>query len=110
MNVTQHVEDAEASQVFNPLVEEHVSVTGQLESSRCPGLVLKTVSVICSPSAMEVHIKADLFDLGVPVNPEHLTLGERCGVTEASSEEFILHAALMDCGTRYLVEHPLLYI
>ncbi|XP_060768862.1 zona pellucida sperm-binding protein 3-like [Neoarius graeffei] len=52
---------------------------------------------------MEVHVKADLFDLGVPVNPEHLTLGERCGVTENSSEEFILHAALMDCGTRYLL-------
>ncbi|XP_053086189.1 zona pellucida sperm-binding protein 3 isoform X1 [Pangasianodon hypophthalmus] len=73
----------------------------RLKSNRSPDVPLRTVSVTCSPSAMEVHIKADLFDLGVPVNPEHVTLGERCGVTKASSEEFIIHTALTDCGTRY---------
>lgn len=104
MNITLRAGDVEALHVFNSLVDEHVSVTEHLKSSSCPDVLLKTVSVTCSPSAMEVHIKIDLFELGVPVNPEHLTLGERCGVTEASSEEFIIHTALIDCGTHFWVE------
>lgn len=54
---------------------------------------------------MEVHVKANQFDLRVPVNPEHVRLGEHCGVTRASYEEFIIHTALTDCGTHYWVEH-----
>ncbi|KAK3509334.1 hypothetical protein QTP70_029056 [Hemibagrus guttatus] len=107
--ITQHAGDAEAH-VFNSLEDECVSVTECLKSPRNLDIPLRTISVTCSPSAMVVHVKADLFDLGVPVNPEHVTLGERCGVTKASSEEFIIHATLMDCGTHYwLTEHSLIY-
>lgn len=105
MNITQVAGDVEAHHFFNSLLNEHVSVMESLKSPRRPDVPLRTVSVTCSPSAMEVHVKADLFDLGVPVNPDHVTLGERCGVTKASSEEFIIHTPLTDCGTHYWVEH-----
>lgn len=91
------MEIAEAHHVFNSLVDESV------KSLRKADVPLRTVSVTCSPSAMDVHVKADLFDLGVPVNPEHVTLGERCGVTKASPEEFVIHTALTDCSTHYWV-------
>lgn len=102
MNIT-HAGNAEDHHVFNSLEDEHVSVTEHLKAPKSPELPLRTVTVTCGPSAMEVHIKADLFDLGVPVNPEHLTLGECCGVTKSSPEELIIHTALTDCGTHYWV-------
>ncbi|KAF4072746.1 hypothetical protein AMELA_G00251130 [Ameiurus melas] len=109
MNTT-HAGDAEDHHVFNSQEDEHVSVTEHLKAPRSPELPLRTVSVTCSPSAMEVHIKADLFDLGGPVNPEHVTLGECCGVTKSSPEEFTIHTALTDCGTHYrLTGNTLIY-
>ncbi|KAI5089057.1 zona pellucida glycoprotein 3b precursor [Silurus meridionalis] len=107
MNVAR---DAEAHRDFNSLVEEHVSETEPLKSTRNRAVPLRTVSVTCSASAMEVHVKADLFNLGSPVNPEHLTIGEHCGVTKVLSEEFIIHTALTDCDTHYwLTANTLIY-
>ncbi|KAI5615816.1 zona pellucida glycoprotein 3b precursor [Silurus asotus] len=107
MNVAR---DAEAHRDFNSLVEEHVSETEPLKSTRNRDVPLRTVSVTCSASAMEVHVKADLFNLGSPVNPEHLTIGEHCGVTKVLSEEFIIHTALTDCDTQYwLTANTLIY-
>ncbi|KAM9440387.1 zona pellucida sperm-binding protein 3-like isoform 2-T2 [Clarias gariepinus] len=101
MSITQTAGDAEAHHVSSPLKDERVSVTGGQTSPRRPGVSLRTVSVSCSPSAMEVRVKADLFNVGAPIDPEHVSVGECCGVTNVSSEEFIIHTTLTDCGTRY---------
>ncbi|KAF5891147.1 zona pellucida sperm-binding protein 3-like [Clarias magur] len=54
MSITQSAGDAEAHHVSSPLKDEHVSVAGWQTFPRRPGVSLRTVSVTCSPSAMEM--------------------------------------------------------
>lgn len=74
-----------------------------------PSSRVRTVSVTCFPSYMEVHVKADLFELGVAVDPADLRLGanvspdQACGVTSTSGEEYILQYPLTDCDGRHWV-------
>ncbi|XP_066517585.1 uncharacterized protein [Hoplias malabaricus] len=79
----------------------------QKEPSRT-SVRVRTVSVNCSSDHMEVRVRADLFGLGVSVDPGDLRLGgqgqsEFCGVTSASDEEFIIESDLTSCGTQHWV-------
>ncbi|XP_036436689.1 zona pellucida sperm-binding protein 3-like [Colossoma macropomum] len=74
---------------------------------------VRTVSVTCYPTYMDVRVKADLFGLGMIVDPADLWLGandQSCRVTSASDEEYIIQSALMDCGTQqWVTEEALIY-
>ncbi|KAL0192348.1 hypothetical protein M9458_010644, partial [Cirrhinus mrigala] len=68
---------------------------------------VKTVAVICHENYMEIAIKADLFDVGLPVDASELRLGAdsqfipSCKVTALSTNEYIIAAELTDCGTQH---------
>ncbi len=70
---------------------------------------VKTVAVICHENYMEIAIKADLFDAGLPVDASELRLGAdsqfipSCKVTAFSTDEYIIAAELTDCGTQHWV-------
>ena len=71
-----------------------------------PNTRVRTVSVACYPTYMEVRVKADLFGLGMTVDPADLWLGandQSCRVTSASGEEYTIQSALLDCGTQQWV-------
>ncbi|XP_067262842.1 zona pellucida sperm-binding protein 3-like [Chanodichthys erythropterus] len=68
---------------------------------------VKTVAVICHENYMEIAIKVDLFDVGLPVDASELRLGAdsqfipSCKVTAFSNNEYIIAAELTDCGTQH---------
>lgn len=70
---------------------------------------VKTVAVICHENYMEIAIKADLFDAGLPVDASELRLGAdsqfipSCKVTTFFTDEYIIAAELTDCGTQHWV-------
>ncbi|XP_051542250.1 zona pellucida sperm-binding protein 3-like [Myxocyprinus asiaticus] len=77
---------------------------------------VKTVTVTCHENYMEIAIKADLFDLGLPVDASELRLGAdsqfipACKVTASSSNQFIIAAELTDCGTQHwITDESLIY-
>ncbi|KAL1274417.1 hypothetical protein QQF64_027231 [Cirrhinus molitorella] len=77
---------------------------------------VKTVAVICHENYMEIVIKADLFDVGLPVDASELRLGAdsqvipSCKVTAFSTNEYIITAELTDCGTQHwITDDSLIY-
>ncbi|XP_076867339.1 zona pellucida sperm-binding protein 3-like [Brachyhypopomus gauderio] len=77
---------------------------------------VNTVTVTCHPTCMVITVKADLFNVGIPVNAADLRLGTDhqlrtlCGVIATSADEYILEAALTDCGTQHwITEDALVY-
>ncbi|XP_051980496.1 zona pellucida sperm-binding protein 3-like [Xyrauchen texanus] len=77
---------------------------------------VKTVTVTCHENYMEIAIKADLFDLGLPVDASELRLGAdsqsipACKVTASSSNLFIIASELTDCGTQHwITDESLIY-
>ncbi|XP_073696128.1 zona pellucida sperm-binding protein 3-like [Garra rufa] len=77
---------------------------------------VKTVAVICHENYMEIAIKADLFDVGLPVDAAELRLGAdsqfipSCKVTAFSTNEYIIAAELTDCGTQHwITDDSLIY-
>ncbi|RXN21984.1 zona pellucida sperm-binding 3-like protein [Labeo rohita] len=77
---------------------------------------VKTVAVICHENYMEIAIKADLFDVGLPVDASELRLGAdsqfipSCKVTALSTNEYIIAAELTDCGTQHwITDDSLIY-
>ncbi|XP_017544115.1 zona pellucida sperm-binding protein 3-like isoform X2 [Pygocentrus nattereri] len=78
-----------------------------------PNALVRTVFVTCYPTHMEVRVKADLFGMGMTVDPADLCLGANdqcCRVTSASDDEYIIPAVLMDCGTQqWVTEEALIY-
>lgn len=73
---------------------------------------VNTVSVTCHPDSLEILIKADLFEVGAPVNADDLRLGveynEFCRATATSREEHRIAVGLLDCGTKHWVTMTLL--
>ncbi|XP_072549818.1 uncharacterized protein [Salminus brasiliensis] len=81
-----------------------------------PSVRVRTVLVTCYPTHMEVRVKADLFGLGMLVDPADLRLGPdgpsglSCGVSAVSDEEYTIQFGLTDCGTQHWVtEDTLIY-
>lgn len=77
---------------------------------------VKTVAVICHENYMEIAIKADLFDVGLPVDASELRLGAdsqfipSCKVSAFSTDEYIIAAELTDCGTQHwITDDSLIY-
>ncbi|XP_067294054.1 zona pellucida sperm-binding protein 3-like [Pseudorasbora parva] len=77
---------------------------------------VKTVAVICHENYMEIAIKDDLFDVGLPVDASELRLGAdsqfipSCKVTAFSNNEYIISAELTDCGTQHwITDDSLIY-
>ncbi|XP_043094240.1 zona pellucida sperm-binding protein 3-like [Puntigrus tetrazona] len=103
------------SQMSEPFQTKQLS--NQLKDS--PGRQLtrvKTVTVICHENYMEIAIKADLFDVGLPVDASELRLGAdnqfvpSCKVTAFSTNEYIITSELTDCGTqRWITDDSLIY-
>ncbi|XP_016142061.1 zona pellucida sperm-binding protein 3-like [Sinocyclocheilus grahami] len=77
---------------------------------------VKTVAVICHEHYMEIAIKADLFDVGLPVDASELRLGAdsqfipSCKVSAFSTNEYAIAAELTDCGTQHwITDDSLIY-
>ncbi|KAM7372099.1 hypothetical protein PAMP_009294 [Pampus punctatissimus] len=75
---------------------------------------VNTVSVTCHPDLLEIVIKADMFEVGAPVNSDELRLGveynEFCGAKASSGDEYRIVAGLLDCGTKHwMTEDSLVY-
>ncbi|XP_058632681.1 zona pellucida sperm-binding protein 3-like isoform X2 [Onychostoma macrolepis] len=70
---------------------------------------VKTVAVICHENYMELAIKADFFDVGLPVDASELRLGAdsqfipSCKVTAFSTNQYVIAAELTDCGTQHWI-------
>lgn len=75
---------------------------------------VNTVGVICHPDSLEIVIKADMFEVGAPVNGDDLRLGveynEYCRATASSGHEYRIVVGLLDCGTKHWVTLNLLQI
>ncbi|KAM9745280.1 zona pellucida sperm-binding protein 3-like [Menidia menidia] len=75
---------------------------------------VNTVRVLCHPDALEVVIRADLFDVGAPVDSRELRLGversEACTATASSQDEYRIFVGIEDCGTKHWIsEDSLVY-
>lgn len=70
---------------------------------------VKTVAVTCHENYMEIAIKSDLFDVGLPVDASELQLGldtqliPACKVRAFSNDAYIIAAELTECGTQHWV-------
>lgn len=70
---------------------------------------VKTVAVTCHENSMEIAIKADLFQIGLPVDAAELRLGlepqpiPACQVRAFSNDTYSIAAELTDCGTQHWV-------
>ncbi|XP_062373241.1 zona pellucida sperm-binding protein 3-like [Sardina pilchardus] len=76
----------------------------------------KPISVHCTESTMDIKIKADLFDTGVPVDVERFALlgkmpvDKTCKAFASEDGYYKIVAPLTECGTRLLVtEDALVY-
>ncbi|CAL8272194.1 unnamed protein product [Lota lota] len=75
---------------------------------------VKTVAVACYPDFMEITVKADLFEIGAPIQPYELRLGvvygDVCSALESSKDEYKIVVGLSDCGTKHwMTEGSLVY-
>ncbi|XP_034395411.1 zona pellucida sperm-binding protein 3-like isoform X2 [Cyclopterus lumpus] len=75
---------------------------------------VNTVRVTCHPDSFEIIIKADMFEVGAPVNGDDLRLGvehnDYCRATTSSIDEYRILVGLMDCGTKQrMTEDALVY-
>ncbi|XP_067426687.1 zona pellucida sperm-binding protein 3-like [Thunnus thynnus] len=75
---------------------------------------VNTVSVTCHPDLLEIVIKADMFEVGAPVNGDELRLGveynEFCRATASSGDEYRIVVGLLDCGTKHwMTDDSLVY-
>ncbi|TNN31589.1 Zona pellucida sperm-binding protein 3 [Liparis tanakae] len=75
---------------------------------------VNTVRVTCHPDSLEIIIKADMFEVGAPVNGDELRLGvehnDYCRATTSSEDEYRIHVGLVDCGTKQRMnEETLVY-
>ncbi|KAI3359253.1 hypothetical protein L3Q82_002771 [Scortum barcoo] len=75
---------------------------------------VNTVRVTCYPDSLEILIKADLFEVGAPVDVNDIRLGvehrEFCTATVSSEDEYRIIVGLMDCGTKHwMTEDSLVY-
>ncbi|KAM9843973.1 zona pellucida sperm-binding protein 3-like [Aulostomus maculatus] len=107
----------------NPFTQHALLQRPQLTDTKSPKQLLQqmekreqvnTVSVVCHPDSLEIHIKADLFSVGAPVDAHELRLGVDhdgfCGATESSGDEYRIHVGLLDCGTKYwMTDDSLVY-
>nr|XP_023680432.1 zona pellucida sperm-binding protein 3-like isoform X2 [Paramormyrops kingsleyae] len=78
--------------------------------------LLKTVSVKCRESELEIAVKADLYNIGTPIKGADLRLGADPGVKESCKAKasgpsaYTIIADLKDCGThRLVIEDSLIY-
>ncbi|XP_010868713.1 zona pellucida sperm-binding protein 3-like isoform X2 [Esox lucius] len=80
---------------------------------------VKTIAVTCHSDYIEIAVKADIFELGTPIDINDLHLGveqyndhENCRATpSAEGDEYKIYAALSDCGTKNLMnQDSLIYI
>uniref|UniRef100_A0A8C2WS23 Zona pellucida sperm-binding protein 3 n=1 Tax=Cyclopterus lumpus TaxID=8103 RepID=A0A8C2WS23_CYCLU len=66
---------------------------------------VNTVRVTCHPDSLEIIIKADMFEVGAPVNSDELRLGvehnDYCRATTSSRDEYRILVGLVDCGTKH---------
>ncbi|XP_056262906.1 zona pellucida sperm-binding protein 3-like [Pseudoliparis swirei] len=66
---------------------------------------VNTVRVTCHPDSLEIIIKADMFEVGAPVNGDELRLGvelnDNCRATTSSGDEYRILVGLVDCGTKH---------
>lgn len=96
---------------------EHYKPSKQAKDSPWrPYTRVKTVAVFCHENIMEIKIKTDLFDVGLPVDPTELRLGidtqlvPSCKVVAFSSNAYIIAADLTDCGTQHwITDESLIY-
>ncbi|XP_048857323.1 zona pellucida sperm-binding protein 3-like isoform X2 [Brienomyrus brachyistius] len=76
----------------------------------------KTVSVKCRESELEIAVKADLYNIGTPIEGSDLRLGadpavrESCKAKASGPSAYTIIADLKDCGThRMVIEDSLIY-
>lgn len=73
---------------------------------------VKTFVVKCHEDSIEVVIRASLFDPALLVEPTHLRLGpvsaarDHCRASESANGEYVMRAALGDCGSLLMVGEP----
>ncbi|XP_029363949.1 zona pellucida sperm-binding protein 3-like [Echeneis naucrates] len=75
---------------------------------------VNTVMVTCHPDSMEIVIKADMFEIGAPVDMDDLRLGVEpsgfCKPTASSGDEYRIMVGLVDCGTKHwMTDDSLVY-
>ncbi|XP_056463069.1 zona pellucida sperm-binding protein 3-like [Gadus chalcogrammus] len=86
----------------------------QQETFNGKGEHVETVAVSCYPDLMEITVKADMFEIGAPIQPAELRLGvvygHACSALESSKEEYKIVVGLSDCGTKHwMTESALVY-
>ncbi|XP_056156708.1 zona pellucida sperm-binding protein 3-like [Lampris incognitus] len=70
---------------------------------------IRTVVVKCHEDSIEVTVRADLFGLGLPVEPKHLSLGpaddqqDSCRVAVSEGGLHAIRAPLNGCGTKVML-------
>ncbi|CAK6964852.1 zona pellucida sperm-binding protein 3-like [Scomber scombrus] len=89
-------------------VQQHLKVPAKEREK------VNTISVTCHPDSLEILIKADMFEVGAPVNADELRLGveynEICRATASSRDEYRIVVGLLDCGTKHwMTEDSLVY-
>ena len=93
------------SLALQPLQGKQTST--QQETFNGKGEHVETVAVSCYPDLMEITVKADMFEIGAPIQPAELRLGvvygHACSALETSKEEYKIVVGLSDCGTKHWV-------
>ncbi|XP_077371086.1 zona pellucida sperm-binding protein 3-like [Festucalex cinctus] len=102
-----HLVSYDRGGAYGPSVAS-TSGQSQVPSQQLHEVRPKAVLVRCHPDSMELMILADLFDLGLLVEPGHLRLGADPAAGSGScrarptgdGETLTIWAGLLDCGTR----------
>uniref|UniRef100_A0A667X607 Zona pellucida sperm-binding protein 3 n=1 Tax=Myripristis murdjan TaxID=586833 RepID=A0A667X607_9TELE len=75
---------------------------------------VNTITVKCHPDSMEIVVKADMFEVGAPIDGDELRLGvehiDFCKAAASSEDEYRIVVGLLDCGTKHwMTEDSLIY-
>uniref|UniRef100_A0A665VBL2 Zona pellucida sperm-binding protein 3 n=1 Tax=Echeneis naucrates TaxID=173247 RepID=A0A665VBL2_ECHNA len=92
-----------------------IDAEGREYKSAAARTVEPTVQIECTDASMIIYIKADLFNNGRLVSPEDLFLGgveysesSQCRAAALSDTEYIIEAALQNCGSKLTVSADVL--
>uniref|UniRef100_A0A3P8SJC0 Zona pellucida sperm-binding protein 3 n=1 Tax=Amphiprion percula TaxID=161767 RepID=A0A3P8SJC0_AMPPE len=97
------------SRANEPRFEDPVGTTAAGEDE------VKTFVLKCHEDNMEVVMKAQLFDPGLPAEPMRLRLGpvaaagDHCVAKVTGNGEYIVRAPLAECGNKVMVDSAVLY-
>ena len=100
-------DNAQYASIQSPQITGSSQHTWQTKAPAEAKEQVNTVSVTCHPDSLEIIIKADMFEVGAPVNSAELRLGveynDYCRASTSSGDEYRILVGLLDCGTKQRV-------